>query len=259
MDLGLKDRVAIVTGGGTGIGRAEVLALAGEGCHVAVVGNRHPEEAERVAEGIERSGGKAIALRADVSDSLQVQEMVRRVLAAYARIDILVNNAGIAGAPYAGTPIVDSDEKYWDMMLAVHARGTYLCTKHVAPHLIERGWGRIVNTSSVHGRVGGRPGLANYGAAKAAIAAFTQTAARELGPHGITVNVVAPGLILTERLATIFPPDAMRAMTNQVPLGRAARPEEVAAVVAFLSSEAASYVNGAVIDVNGGRTEIWYA
>ena len=259
MDLGLKDRVAIVTGGGTGIGRAEVLALAAEGCRVAVVGNRHPEEAKRVAESVERGGGKAIALQADVSDSLQVQEMVRRVLAAYARIDILVNNAGIAGAPYAGTPIVDSDEKYWDMMLAVHARGTYLCTKHVAPHLIERGWGRIVNTSSVHGRVGGRPGLANYGAAKAAIAAFTQTAARELGPYGITVNVVAPGLIMTERLATIFSPDAMRAMTDQVPLGRAARPEEVAAVVAFLSSEAASYVNGAMIDVNGGRTEIWFA
>ena len=99
MDLGLKDRVAIVTGGGTGIGRAEVLALAAEGCRVAVVGNRHPEEAKRVAESVERGGGKAIALQADVSDSLQVQEMVRRVPAADARIDILVNNAGIAGAP----------------------------------------------------------------------------------------------------------------------------------------------------------------
>jgi 3-oxoacyl-[acyl-carrier protein] reductase len=259
MDLGLKGRVAIVTGGGTGIGRAEVLALAAEGCHVAVLGNTHPNAAEEVAQTVEAGGGRAIALQADVSDGLQVQGMVRRVLAAYGRIDILVNNAGITGAPYAGALIVDSDEKYWDMMLAVHARGTYLCTKYVAPHLIKRGWGRIVNTSSIHGRVGGRPGLANYGAAKAAIVAFTQTAARELGPHGITVNAVAPGPILTEQLAQIFSPEAMRAMVDQIPLRRAARPEEVAGVVAFLSSEAASYVNGAVIDVNGGRTEIWYA
>ena len=184
--------------------------------------------------------------------------MVRRVVSAYGRIDILVNNAGITGAPYAGTPIVDSDEKYWDLMLAVHARGTYLCTKYAAPHMIERRWGRIVNTSSIHGRVGGRLGLANYGAAKAAIEAFTRTAARELGPHGITVNAVAPGPILTEQLARVFSPEAMRAMVAQIPVGRAARPEEVAHVVAFLSSEAAGFVNGAVIDINGGRTELWY-
>ena len=132
---------------------------------------------------------------------------------------------------------------------------SFLCIKHAAPVMIARGWGRIVNTASIHGRVGGRPTLGHYGAAKAGVIALTRTAARELGGHGITVNVVSPGFVNTDQLEASLGSERLRVLAGQVPLGRIGDPEEVAAAVVFLASEAASYVNGAVLDVHGGRME----
>jgi 3-oxoacyl-[acyl-carrier protein] reductase len=140
-------------------------------------------------------------------------------------------------------------------MLDSHLTGTFLCIKHAAPHMIARRWGRIVNTSSIHGRVGGRATIGHYGAAKAGVIALTRTAARELGPHGITCNVVSPGFIRTAQLERTLAPERLGALSEQVPLKRIGTPEELAAVVAFLASDAASYVNGATLDVHGGRLE----
>jgi 3-oxoacyl-[acyl-carrier protein] reductase len=140
-------------------------------------------------------------------------------------------------------------------MLGNHLRSAFLCIKYAAPHMVRRGWGRIINTSSIHGRVGGRPTLGHYGAAKAGVIALTMTAARELGPKGITANVIAPGFIGTETLRQILDPPRLEKVQQQIPLGRIGEPPEIGRVVAFLASEAASYVNGAVIDLTGGRLE----
>jgi 3-oxoacyl-[acyl-carrier protein] reductase len=150
---------------------------------------------------------------------------------------------------------VDMPEDLWDFMIGNHLKSAFLCIKYAAPHMIAHGWGRIINTSSIHGRVGGRPSLGHYGAAKAGVVALTMTAARELGPKGITANVIAPGFIGTETLRGILAPATLEKLQQQIPLGRIGEPQEVGRVVAFLASEAASYLNGAVLDISGGRLE----
>jgi 3-oxoacyl-[acyl-carrier protein] reductase len=142
-------------------------------------------------------------------------------------------------------------------MLGNHLKSAFLCIKYAAPHMVKQGWGRIINTSSIHGRVGGRAGLGHYGAAKAGVVALTMTAARELGPKGITANVVAPGFIGTDTLRGILPTATLEKLKQQIPLGRIGEPPEVGRVVAFLASEAASYLNGAVLDITGGRLEFF--
>ncbi len=146
-------------------------------------------------------------------------------------------------------------EELWDFMVANHLRSTFLCIKYGAPHMVKQGWGRIINTSSIHGRVGGRPSLGHYGAAKAGVIALTMTAARELGPKGVTVNVISPGFIGTETLRKVLAPPTMEKLQQQIPLGRLGEPAEVGRVVAFLASEAASYLNGVIVDLTGGRLE----
>jgi 3-oxoacyl-[acyl-carrier protein] reductase len=168
---------------------------------------------------------------------------------------IALARAGHDIGPDLNRPLVELSEELWHRMLDSHLTGTFLCIKHAAPVMIARGWGRIVNTASIHGRVGGRPTLGHYGAAKAGVIALTRTAARELGGHGVTVNAVSPGFVRTHQLEGTLGPDRLRALAGQVPLGRIGDPEEVAAAVVFLASEAASYVNGAVLDVHGGRME----
>jgi len=147
-------------------------------------------------------------------------------------------------------------EELWDFMIGNHLRSAFLCIKYAAPHMIAQGWGRIINTSSIHGRVGGRPSLGHYGAAKAGVVALTMTAARELGPKGITANVIAPGFIGTETLRGILAPPTLEKLQQQIPLGRIGEPVEVGRVVAFLASEAASYLNGAVLDISGDAWNI---
>ncbi|MFB3817251.1 MAG: SDR family NAD(P)-dependent oxidoreductase [Candidatus Methylomirabilales bacterium] len=254
MDLGLRDRVAIVTGGAKGIGRAEAEALAGEGAAVVVATAKSVAEAERVVRGLLEQGGRAIAVQADVSQAADVQRLVETTLKAFGRLDILVNNAGTTG-PHLNKPLTEMPEELWDFMVGNHLRSVFLCIKYAAPHMMAQGWGRIINTSSIHGRVGGRPSLGHYGAAKAGVIALTKTAARELGPKGITVNVIAPGFIGTETLRGILAPATMEKLQQQIPLGRIGEPVEVGRVVAFLASEAASYMNGVVVDLTGGRLE----
>jgi 3-oxoacyl-[acyl-carrier protein] reductase len=183
-----------------------------------------------------------------------VRRLMEATVTAFGRLDILVNNAGTTG-PQFNKPLVEMPEETWDFMVGNHLKSVFLCIKYAAPCMIERGWGRIINTSSIHGRVGGRASLGHYGAAKAGVVALTMTAARELGPKGITANVIAPGFIGTETLRGILAPATLEKLQQQIPLGRIGEPAEVGRVVAFLASEAASYLNGAVLDISGGRLE----
>ncbi|MCX5820592.1 MAG: 3-oxoacyl-ACP reductase FabG [Deltaproteobacteria bacterium] len=256
MDLGLKERVAIVTGGSKGLGRAEAEALAEEGAAVVVATAKSVTEAEQVVRRLLDKGSRAIAVQADVTQAADVQRLVDTALKTFGRLDILVNNAGATGPQY-NKPLVDMPEELWDFMLGNHLKSAFLCIKCAAPHMVKQGWGRIINTSSIHGRVGGRAGLGHYGAAKAGVIALTMTAARELGPKGITANVVAPGFIGTDTLRGILPAATMEKLKQQIPLGRIGDPPEVGRVVAFLASEAASYLNGAVLDITGGRLEFF--
>ena len=254
MDLGLKERVAIVTGGSKGLGRAEAEALAAEGAAVVVATAKSVAEADQVVRGLLDKGSRAMSVQADVTRTADVQRLMATTLKTFGRLDILVNNAGTTGPQY-NKPLVDMPEDLWDFMIASHLRSVFLCIKYAAPHMLKQGWGRIINTSSIHGRVGGRPTLGHYGAAKAGVIALTMTAARELGPKGITANVIAPGFIGTDTLRGILTPPTLEKLQQQIPLGRIGEPSEVGRTVAFLASEAASYLNGVVVDVNGGRTE----
>jgi len=253
-DAAGERRVALVTGATTGIGRAEAIALAQAGSDVAVHAFQNVAAAEATAAACRAAGARTVVVRGDGRVSADVRAMVARVVDALGRLDILVNNAGRVH-PEMNAPLLELSEEHWHAMLDSHLTSTFLAIKHAAPHMVARRWGRIVNTSSIHGRVGGRPTLGHYGAAKAGIVALTKTAARELGPHGITVNVVAPGYIRTPALEGVLPAERLRALGGQVPLGRIGEPAEIGAAVAFLASEQASFVNGAVLDVNGGRLE----
>ncbi len=243
----LKDRVAIITGGGQGIGRAAVRRFAEEGAWVAVADIRE-DTAQAAADAVEAAGGRAMAVMVDVSDRRSVDALVQTVLAGWERIDILVNNAGIL----RDARLVKLSEGDFDAVIAVNLKGVFNCTQAVAPHMIERGYGRIINTSSVVGLYGNF-GQTNYVAAKAGVIGMTKVWARELGRKGITVNAVAPGFIATEMTASV-PEKVMQAMLDRIPLGRMGEPREVADVYLWLASDEASYVNGAVISVDGGVT-----
>jgi 3-oxoacyl-[acyl-carrier protein] reductase len=246
--------VALVTGGAAGIGRAEAIALAEAGVDVAVLGHTDLAGAEETARRCRALGRRAVVVQADVRRSEEVRRAVDAAVQELGRLDILVNNAGALGAQL-NVPLLELDESTWHLMLDSHLTGTFLCIKHAAPHMVRQRWGRVINTSSVHGRIGGRPTLGHYGAAKAGVIALTRTAARELGPHGVTVNAISPGYVETERLLATFPPERLDALARQIPVGRIGTPAEIGAAVAFLASDGAAFVNGAVLDVHGGRME----
>jgi 3-oxoacyl-[acyl-carrier protein] reductase len=246
--------VALVTGGAAGIGRAEAIALAEAGVDVAVLGHTDLAGAEETARRCRALGRRAVVVQADVRRSEEVRRAVDAAVQGLGRLDILVNNAGALGAQL-NVPLLELDESTWHLMLDSHLTGTFLCIKHAAPHMVRQRWGRVINTSSVHGRIGGRPTLGHYGAAKAGVIALTRTAARELGPHGVTVNAISPGYVETERLRATLPPERLDALARQIPVGRIGTPAEIGSAVAFLASDGAAFVNGAVIDVHGGRME----
>jgi 3-oxoacyl-[acyl-carrier protein] reductase len=199
-------------------------------------------------------GRESLVVKADVTKSKEVEHMVEESISHFGRIDILINNAGVAGE-YIGKPIVDMTEDEWDIVVETSLKGTFLVTKFVARVMIKQQEGRIINTSSVYGQSGGRPGVANYASAKSGIIGFTKTAALELSKYGITVNAVSPGFVETELSRTL---PIKEELVKQIPLRRFARPEEIGRVIAFLASPHAAYITGSVVEVNGGRIEFQF-
>ncbi len=241
----LKDRVAIVTGSGQGIGQAIAFTLAKKGAHV-VVSDVSEETALETARQIEAAGHETRAVRTDVSDPDEVLRLVQIAVEEFGRIDILVNNAGIARS----ATLLKLNEQAWDEVLDVNLKGVFRTTRAAARQMIPAKYGRIVNISSIYGRTG-TIGDSNYAASKAGMIGFTKSAARELARHNITVNAILPGMIDTPLLRGI-PDKYLQPMIEEIPLQRVGTPEHIAYVAAFLASDEASYITGASIEVTGG-------
>jgi 3-oxoacyl-[acyl-carrier protein] reductase len=241
----LKDKVALITGGARGIGKAIAMKFAQEGSDI-VVADVNLEEAEKTAKEIESMGRKSLALTLDVTDYVKTEEAVNKVLDKFSKIDILVNNAGIT----KDNLLLRMGQPEWDAVINVNLKGTFNCTKAVARPMIKQRQGRIVNIASIIGIIG-NPGQANYAASKAGIIALTKSSAKELASRNINVNAVAPGFIQTEMTAKL--PDALKAkMMEAIPLAKFGTPEDVANICLFLASDDSSYVTGQTIVVDGG-------
>ena len=237
----LAGRVALVTGAGSGIGEATARRFAAEGARV-VVNDVDESRAQAVARDLH-----ALAIPADVTRRDEVERMVARVVAELGRLDVLINNAGINRDAMSHK----MTEAQWDQVLAVNLKGTFLCAQAALPRMRERGWGRVVNTSSVGSL--GNIGQANYAASKAGVIGLTRTLALEYAKYGITVNCIAPGAVMTPMLAGVPDPIKEKIVAG-IPVGRIADPSEIAAVHAFLASDEAGYVTGQVLFVDGGMS-----
>ena len=243
----LRGRVSIITGGAQGIGLATAHKFADEGAIVNVA-DLKPEAVEVAVQELRRGGATAEGFAVDVTQRAQIDEMVRSLNTRFGRIDVLVNNAGIT----LDARLQKMTDAQFDKVIAVNLKGTYNCAQAVVETMVEQGSGVILNASSVVG-IYGNYGQSNYAASKFGVIGFAKTWARELGPKGIRCNAVCPGFIATPILKTI-PDRVMAQMTERVPMKRLGRPEEVADVYAYLASDEASYINGAVIEVAGGLT-----
>ena len=242
----LSGKTALVTGAARGIGRAVAVRLAAEGAAVAVNYRVSSEKAEETAEEIRAAGGSALTVQADVSDQKSVQEMFSRVLGEFGHLDILVNNAGIT----RDALLIGMKEEQFDAVIDANLKGCFFCMQEAAKKMIRQRSGRIISISSFSG-IHGNAGQINYSASKAGIVGMTKTAARELSGRNITVNAVAPGFVDTDMTA-VLSDKVKEAIFAQIPLKRIARPEEIAAAVAFLAGEDAGYITGQVICVDGG-------
>ena len=244
MRIDLSGKVAVVTGASRGIGRQTALTLAGAGAHVVLTSRGDASGA--VAAEITAAGGQALAVAADVADGEAVQRVIETTLEHFGRLDILVNNAGITRDQL----LLRMKREDWDAVVATNLTGTFLCTQAVLKTMLKQRSGRIISISSVVGQ-SGNPGQTNYAATKAGIIGFSKALAREVASRSITVNVVAPGLIDTDMTRDISS-DAQANWASSIPLGRLGTPEDVAAAVCFLASDAAGYITGQVLAVNGG-------
>ncbi len=244
--LSLENKVALVTGGSRGIGRAIALEFAARGAAVVVNYNKSPEAAEKVVEQIQSAGGKAAAFQADVADFKQAEALVKFALETFGGLDILVNNAGITRDQL----IMLMPEADWDAVIDTNLKSTFNCSKAAVKHMMRKRTGRIISVASVAGQMG-NPGQTNYSASKGGQIAFTKALAREVAARNITVNAIAPGFVDTEILSDMSP-ETLEAALKLVPLGRKGKPEEIAFAAAFFASDEAAYITGQVLGVDGG-------
>lgn len=244
---GLKDRVAVITGGADGIGRATAMRFAQEGA-VVVIWDMNEEKGKQTVAEINAAGGKASFLKVNTSNFAEVEAASKKVVEQYGKYEILINNAGIT----RDSTLKKMTPELWQQVIDVNLTGVFYCAKCAADIMTEQGWGRIVNASSVVALYGNF-GQTNYVATKTGLIGMTKTMARELGKKGVTVNAVAPGFILTDMVRKM-PEEVLKSMEDKVPVKRLGKPEEIAAAYAFLASDDAAYINGTVISVDGGMT-----
>lgn len=242
----LKNKIALITGAGRGIGRAIAIALAKEGAEVVINYNGSEERAKEVKQTIEENGGKASIYKCNVSDFVACEAMIKDIVKEYGHLDILVNNAGITKDGL----IMKMKEEDFDSVLNVNLKGTFNTIRHSARQMLKQRSGKIINISSVSGILG-NVGQANYAASKAGVIGLTKTIARELGSRGITVNAIAPGFVDTE-MTEVLSEEIRENACKQIILGRFGKPEDIANTAVFLASDKADYITGQVISVDGG-------
>jgi 3-oxoacyl-[acyl-carrier protein] reductase len=244
-----RDQVVVVTGAAVGIGAAMAGMFAREGARVAIL-DIDVARLDEVARGIAAHGAEVLAHRCDVTSPADVGQAVDIIVGRWGRLDVLVNNAG---GFYKIASIEEIDHDEWETILRLNLTSVFICSKAVVPIMKRQRGGRIVNMASIAGRTGNIPTAAHYAAAKAGIIGLTRQLAREVAAHGVLVNAVAPGTTATPRVLAARPPEATRALAAAMPIGRLAEPAEIAEVVLFLASDAARFVTGATLDVNGGQ------
>jgi len=245
----LQGQVALITGASSGIGRATAEAMAREGARVAVNFHKNQAGAAEAVANISGAGGDAFAFRADVTRAAEVGSMVSAVRHRWGHIDILVNNAGDL---LARRTLADMTEEYWDQIMALNLKSAFLCVKAVWEEMAVRKSGCVINVTSIAARNGGGPGAAAYAAAKGGLSTYTKGLAKELAPHGIRVNGIAPGVIATPYHERYSPGEVFQRFVASIPMGRAGTSEEVADTIVFLASPAARYITGETLEVNGG-------
>lgn len=261
MDLGIKDKIAVVTGAGRGMGRAIAIRLANEGCRV-VINDIDSNNAEKVVSEIREIGRNSMSVQADVSKQDEVEEMFSKIYADMKRVDILVNNAGVGG----GVPFPESKREDWDRAISICLYGTIFCSRAVVQGMIDQRWGRVVSIMSDAGRVG-EPNLTHYSAAKAGVLGFTKALAKEVGRHGITANCVSAGATRTDNILArnqqyiekygqeAFE-ERQRKILKRYAVKRMGEPEDIACAVAFLASDMSGYITGQCLSISGGYSMV---